>query len=628
MSFFSELQRRNVIRVAVGYAVLSWVVLQIMDVLAPALRLPEWTITLVALLLVLGAIPTLIVSWVYEMTPEGLRKESEITPDESITAHTAKKLDMAVIALLVAAIAIALLQPDIAPAPTAAEVAASAEASEAAAIPARDEAIAVLPFADLSPNSDQAYFADGISEEILNLLAQHADLRVIARTSAFQFREAADLREVGRALNANRILEGSVRTAGTRVRITAQLIDTETGHHIWSDTYDRELNDIFAVQDEIAGAITSELGIHLGVVGTETASTPASDETIDAYGLYLKGKQAFAERALVGRLEDAIALLERAVTADPGLVVARGTLAQAHSLSSNWVPNITASQAIERALAIADETLALDPDSVEALVAKGYALGLAFRIAESEALLARALELRPNDLMAVNLTGDLYRTTGNIERSLVFERRATELDPLDSVMHLDLAWTYIYAGRFEEAVSPARRAMALSPSNTTARFALAVALTWTGQLDEAEQLIEGLEAVETTIPTLTDIIRINHAFIRQDQALTEPLIAAAETRWRQMGLPDSAFAFFPEARGDYAEVSRIYQRALDAGDYNFLRGPAGLTLPRVLEERGLALDFPDELDELMTLRRNHVVDIPAYSEMVVAVRAVYEAHQQ
>jgi TolB-like protein len=629
MSFFGELQRRNVLRVAVGYAVLSWVLLQIMDVLAPALRLPEWTISLVAVLLVLGAVPTLIFSWIYEMTPEGLKKESDISREDSVTAHTAKKLDVAVIVLLVSAIAIALLRPDAVPAPaTTDSVAPSGSEVTTNISEVTDSAIAVLPFADLSPDGDQGYFADGISEEILNLLAQNSDLKVIARTSAFQFREAVDLREVGRQLNANRILEGSVRTAGMRVRITAQLIDADTGLHIWSDTYDRQLNDIFAVQDEIAAAITEALGVHLGVAPSSAAAASASDETIDAYNLYLQGRQSLAERALVGRMGDAIALLERAVAADPELVVARGTLALAHSLSSNWVPGITAPQAAQRALAIANETLALDPDSVEALVAKGYALSLAFRIAESESMLTRALELRPNDLMAVNLTGDLYRATGDTERSLVFERRATELDPLDSVMHLDLAWTYIFAGRFEEAIPHARRAAALSAGNTSARFALAYALTLTGQLDEAERVADALAAVESTAPLLVDINRINQATIRQDDALTESLIAAAEPRWRAMGLPDSQFAFFAAVRGDYAEVARIYQRALGVGDFGFLRGPTGLSVPRELEARGLALDFPDALDELMARRRVHAASIPSYTEQIEAARAAYEARRR
>jgi TolB-like protein len=290
MSLFAELKRRNVVRVAIAYVVLSWLLLQVADTLGDTLALPEWTGRMVVLLIAIGFIPALIFSWVYELTPEGIKKESEIDRSNSITTTTGRKLDIAVLVMLVAVVALYFVDPR---QPTQPVNPASQPATDLTptASTSKPSAIAVLPFLDLSPDNDQGYFADGIAEEILNLLARNPDLRVIARTSAFKFRgEDHDLREVGQALNANRILEGSVRTAGSRVRITAQLIDSESNLHLWSETYDRELTDIFAVQDEIARSISDALGVHLGV-----SLASASTIIVDAYHLYLQGKKAFAK---------------------------------------------------------------------------------------------------------------------------------------------------------------------------------------------------------------------------------------------------------------------------------------------------------------------------------------------
>ena len=628
MSFFAELKRRNVIRVAAGYAVLAWVLLQIMDVLAPALHLPEWTITLVAVLLALGALPVLIGSWVFELTPEGLKRESEIPADQPASAHTTKKLNVAVIVLLLVAIAMPFLRPSDGggSGQNGGQTPISSEAGNRSLTPV-DSAIAVLPFADLSPGGDQGYFADGISEEILNLLAQHADLKVIARTSAFQFREAVDLREVGLALNADRILEGSVRTAGSRVRITAQLINAETGLHIWSETYDRELTDIFAVQDEIAAAITAALGVHLGVETAGGASRSVSAETLDAYDLYLRGRQALSERSQPGRLAESIELLQRAVAVDPDLVVARGTLAIAESLGSNWIPNITAAQASERGLAAAEAALARDPDCVEALVAKGFSLTLAYRIADAEAAFARALALRPNDAMAVNLTGDLYRVIGEHDRSLAYERRVVELDPLDAVALMDLAWGNNFARRYEDAIPAARLATSLSPNSINGRFAEAFALSSLGRLSEAEAVIADVDPTGTPLAGLRSRLSIDALLIRGDDEQAERLIEETAARWEAAGAGPAAIAQFDILRGDFAAARRRYQAALDAGDFGFLSFPVGTGVGDLLAAHGEVLVFPAALDELLTRRRASEGYAQTELDRLAAARAAYLAGQ-
>ena len=261
-NFFSELKRRNVVRVGIAYVVFAWVVMQVIDVVVEPLRLPDWTATLVLVILMIGMPLALFLSWAYEITPDGVKKTHEVDKDASITPSTGRKLDRMIMGVM--AVAIALLVYDRMGAPGSGPETKTALDPGAGTVAAAS--IAVLPFADLSPGKDQDYFSDGISEELLNALAQIPNLRVAARTSSFQFKgRNLDVAEVGRQLNVAHVLEGSVRRSGTKLRITAQLIDAQTGFHIWSSTYDRELDDIFAIQDEISRAIVEALVEKLGI---------------------------------------------------------------------------------------------------------------------------------------------------------------------------------------------------------------------------------------------------------------------------------------------------------------------------------------------------------------------------
>jgi TolB-like protein len=244
MGLLSELRRRNVFRVAIAYAVATWLLIEISATTFPILRLPEWTATLVTVLLIIGFLPAQIFAWAFELTPEGLKKEQEVDRSESITHITGRKLDFIIISVLAIALVVFavdkfVLAPDIAPAPDSAQKIVATEAQQS---------IAVLPFVNMSPDPEQEYFSDGLSEEILNLLAKVPDLKVIGRTSSFSFKgKNEDLRVIGQTLGVRSLLEGSVRKSGDEVRITAQLIDVSDGSHIWSETYNRTLTDIFAV---------------------------------------------------------------------------------------------------------------------------------------------------------------------------------------------------------------------------------------------------------------------------------------------------------------------------------------------------------------------------------------------
>ena len=262
MSLIQELKRRNVIRVAVLYLIAAWLLLQLTDVLSSLLSVPESAGSIVVMLLVLGFFPVLIFSWVYEMTPEGLKREVDIDRSQSVTPDTGKKINTLIVVLLVLAIAGLVADRLIPESSVDTDVAAvePVEASLPVDLKSDDRSIAVLPFADLSQDQDQQYFTDGLSEELLNLLVRVYDLSVASRTSSFAYRGSTlGIPEIARALNVGHVLEGSVRKDGDRIRITAQLIEAGTDRHLWSENFDRELNDIFAIQDEIANAIVSAL---------------------------------------------------------------------------------------------------------------------------------------------------------------------------------------------------------------------------------------------------------------------------------------------------------------------------------------------------------------------------------
>ncbi|WP_439106134.1 hypothetical protein [Congregibacter sp.] len=313
MSLCSELHRRNVVRVGIAYAVVAWLLLQVADMVMENIGAPDWVMQALLVLLLLGLFPALIFAWVFELTPEGLKRESEIEEGVSVVHQTRRKLDTLIIATLVVAVAYLfwdgrLREPSQATQELAAsdvstpnnklssmdalrqQTEAAAQAKEQSA-PSEDTSIAVLPFVNLSSDPEQEYFSDGISEELLNVLAQIPALRVAARASSFQFKgDNRDIGEIAQLLKVGHVLEGSVRKAGTKLRITAQLIEAEGGFHLWSETYDRELEDIFAIQDEISAAIADALRAELALDDVTTPDASKATANTAAYEAFLKGR--------------------------------------------------------------------------------------------------------------------------------------------------------------------------------------------------------------------------------------------------------------------------------------------------------------------------------------------------
>jgi TolB-like protein len=497
LSLIAELKRRNVFRVGTAYLALGWVLLQVTSTVAPVMRLPEWTVPLLLWVGGIGFPCVLIFAWVYELTPEGLKREAEVDRTRSITPDTGRKLDYVIIARLAAAItlfvvgkprteapqATAAVSPGTAPdgtrdtggadapartgevAQAAPSSARAGKAGAAGALAADDKSIAVLPFADMSAAKDQEYMSDGISEELLNLLAKIPELRVIARTSSFAFKgKDVKLADVARELNVAHILEGSVRTSGNRVRITAQLIRASDSTHLWSETYDRTLDDIFAVQDEIATAVVNQLRITLlGNAPKAHATDPK------AYALLLKARQVTRE-GTVGALAQAAGLIEQALAIDPRYAEAWVDLAAIrHGEASGGTRPID--EGFRLAREAVQHALELDPRLASAHAHLAVIAWEYDRDASAAAEhIARAIELEPANLDTLLAASNIAMGLGRLDVSRALCRFAMERDPVNARFQSQVAYTNLYSGLYDAAIESYRNVLALSPQRTGAHF--------------------------------------------------------------------------------------------------------------------------------------------------------------
>ena len=493
MALISEFKRRNVFRVALLYLVAGWVILQVAELLFDVLKLPDWTSRLVLGLLVLGFPLALIFSWVYELTPEGLKREHEIDRNQSITHSTARKLDMVVGALLV--VAIGMLAFDrYAGREHSAGGAASRTAPAAAPAPLQARSgpasIAVLPFVNMSDDKANDYFSDGLSEELLNVLAKVQGLRVIARTSSFAFKgKDATIADVAKTLNVDHVLEGSVRKSGDRVRITAQLIRTADSSHLWSETYDRTLQDVFAIQDEISGEVAAALKVRLLGQSASTAEVGGTTNA-RAYEAYLQGLYSVNQGETEATLRKALAEFDQAITLDPSYARAHAGRARAlSSLASNgYEPFETgfgdAREAAERARA-------LEPELAEAWLRLAYiTYAVDLDIATARGQYDRALALDPGSAEVQSVYANLAVAIGQTEKAIAAGSKAVQLDPIAPRPHVALATAYYGARRYDEAIAVLRRAERLDPNYPAVHGSIGYALLETGDLEGARAEFE------------------------------------------------------------------------------------------------------------------------------------------
>lgn len=466
MSLIQELKRRNVIRVAVLYLVAAWLLLQLTDVLSSLLSVPESAGSTVVMLLVLGFIPVLIFAWVYELTPEGIKREVDIDRSQSLTPDTGKKINTLIVVLLILAIA-GLVADRLIPESSVEMNAATVDSVEAP-LPADDRSIAVLPFADLSQNRDQQYFTDGLSEELLNLLVHVDELRVASRTSSFAFRGSTlGIPEISKALNVGHVLEGSVRKDGNRIRITAQLIEAGTDRHLWSENFDRELVDIFAIQDEIANAIVKALTGELGMGGERAVTVEAATESLDAYEMYLTARELFLKRE---NLRESIRLFNKAIELDPEFARAWAGLAAVEVVSSGWL----AGDGIDHfslAKAAADKALSLNPDLSMPLAVLGHVSSSVDKdmIASLEHF-AAALERDPKNATAWLWLGIRQIFLGFMDEAIVSLDECLVIDPGYQNCRQHLAMAYLYKGDDETALRLLNESLEHNFHSTTSLF--------------------------------------------------------------------------------------------------------------------------------------------------------------
>ena len=461
MRLVSELRRRNVFRMAVLYVIAAWLIMQVAEVIIGLANLPEWIGPTILGVLAVGFPIALISSWFYELTPEGISLEKDVKPGESTTHVTGRRMDFIVISMLAAAVILfAYDKWWIGPPP--------------------EKSIAVLAFENMSADPEQEYFSDGISEELLNLLAQIPELTVISRSSAFSFKgQDIAISKVAEQLNVAHVLEGSVRKMGNRVRITAQLIEARSDSHLWSESYDRELDDIFAVQDEIATAVVDALKITL--LGNEPKATETNSE---AYALYLQGRY-FANQGTEESYKQAETLLKQALAIDSGFAPVWTELASVFldQVGYNFRPH---DEGYELARNAAQQALLIDPN-----YARGYA-NLAqierqndWNFAAAYEHMQQALKLDSGDAYVLRDAADLYTRLGRFDEATDLYRQSIAVDPVSSAPHLNLGRVLYYSGRLGEAEAALRKALSLTPGVIRGQYFLGWVLLAQGHAEEA-----------------------------------------------------------------------------------------------------------------------------------------------
>jgi serine/threonine-protein kinase len=471
-NFFGELKRRNVYKVAVAYAIVGWLLVQIATQVFPFLEIPTWVVRLVILLVAVGFPIALVIAWAFELTPEGIKRTEDV--DLAASARQPRKHVWIFVAIVGAALSVGLFFIGRYTGRN------TATASE---LPAKS--IAVLPFDNLSRDPDNAYFAEGVQDEILTRLAKVADLKVISRTSTQRFKSApSDLRDIAKQLGVMHIVEGSVQKANDQVRVNVQLINALTDAHLWADTYDRKLNDIFAVESEIAKTIVDTLQAKLtGAEKQMMAAQPTNDTA--AYELYHKGRSLW-ERRSGDNIPKAIAFYEQAIARDPNYALAYAGLANAYIL----LPFYTGADRRDASVKAKDaalKALRLDSNLAEAHLALGKVLFFSeIDLPGAMREYKRAIELKPNDATAHHWFGnDILAAIGRFEEAIAEGKRAVELDPLSPVINADLGATFYYARRYDDSARQLRKTLEIDPTFFYAHYNLGIVLQVTGDLSGA-----------------------------------------------------------------------------------------------------------------------------------------------
>lgn len=474
----------------------AWLLIQIADTIFPLFGLSETATRIVVIILAIGLIPVLIFSWTFEFTAEGLKKEKEIDHTAPISPHTGNKLDRLIMVVLVLALGYFAFDKFVLSESREASIAESArrEGRSAALIDSYgDKSIAVMPFVDLSPRGDQQYFSDGISEELLNLLVKIPGLRVISRSSSFSFRDSdLDIPAIAEQLQVAHILEGSVRKAGQQIRITAQLIDAHTDTQLWSESFDRTLENIFAIQDEIAAEVVEQLKLTL------LGNVPRARQTDpEAFTLFLQARY-YLDQFTPESLEKSAEIYQQALVLAPDYPPALKGLAEVYAnlAAMGFLPF---EETIDLSRELVSKAVELDP-----LYADAYSgLGSLSQYFDDDFVAAarhfeKAVELGPTQASIIGDAGVFALYLGRVGQAIKLFEYQVSLDPVSSTAHTQLARAYDAAGMLVEAVAAYQTALSLSPGRVTVNFLLGIALLQIGDLDEALQSMkqEGFPALQ------------------------------------------------------------------------------------------------------------------------------------
>ena len=538
-NFFSELKRRNVIRAAGLYLVGAWLLTQVASTVLPMFGAPDWLPRSVVILLALGFLPALIFSWVFEPTRQGLKRDEDVRPEESIAPQTGRRMNRMIIAVLVLALAYFAVDKFVL-SQRREKSAASMPSSESNAAP-NEKSVAVLAFANLSDDKGSEYFSDGISEELLTVLQKIPGLHVAARTSAFSFKgKTATAQEIGQKLGVAHLVEGSVRKAGDVVRIAARLTQANTGEEQWSENYTRNLKDVFAVQTEIAQTIVEQLRGQLtgGAANPTTkaeiqaevrAAEKGGTKSVEAHESYLQGR-FFINRHSEKETDQARVAYQRAVGLDPKFALAWAGLAQTHVWDCNYATEGGQKGFNEHLSAARDavgRALALEPDLPDALYPKAtIETNFDYDWKGAAETLRKALALAPQDPALLMWAGNLAAARGEKTESLEFNRRAVALDPVNAQAREFLASALSVTGKQEEARAEYARAIELNPSAPNSHAGVGLTYLLEGKFEEAAVAAQK-DAADWARLLIVSCARWAQRRVPESDAALEELIAIA-----------------------------------------------------------------------------------------------------
>ena len=565
-NFFNELKRRNVIRMAGLYLVGAWLLTQVASTVLPMFGAPDWLPRTIVSLLAIGFIPALIFSWVFELTPEGLKRDEDVPPEESIAPQTARRMDRKIIVVLLLALGYFAFDKFVLTARRETAQLRSTVATNGSAATANSKSIAVLPFENLSEDRANAYFAEGIQEEILTRLAKIADLKVISRTSTQQYKsKPGNLSEIAKQLGVANILEGSVQKAADQVRVNVQLINAQTDSHLWADTYDRKLTDIFGVESDIAKSVAESLRAKLtGREEQALAVKPTNNQ--EAYDAYLRGVTLEAQSTFSAYpLEKAIGFFEQAVQLDPTFALAWSRLARANIYwYFNGETTSARHDAVKRAL---DNAQKLQPESPETLLALGYYQYQVLRdYGPAKATLGVVAKMLPGSSEVPSALARIARREGHWNESIAYFEQALVLDPRNTELVISAADTYSSLRQFPAALKLYDRALDILPNDLDPMAAKATVYQAEGNLEEAAKLLTEVNALTPSYNVvgnkITQLILERHA----DEAIRLLQTRFAQFHFRadmEKGIFQGILSFTQHVAGDHVGAKASAEQARD-----------------------------------------------------------------